>query len=181
MIRIAITGAGGRMGKALIEAILLTDGVELSAALERPESSLVGVDSGELAGVGRNGVKVAGSISEIADQFDVLIDFTVPAATVANAAFCAAHNKNMVIGTTGLDAEQNAQIIAAAENSAICMASNFPPALTSALSWLSWPLLYWVMRLILKFLKPIIVTKSMPLRVLPCHWVSLLPERWAEI
>ena len=47
MIRIAITGAGGRMGKALIEAILLADGVELSAALEHPESSLLGVDAGE--------------------------------------------------------------------------------------------------------------------------------------
>ena len=64
MIRIAITGAGGRMGQALIEAILLADGVELSAALERPESSLLGVDAGELAGVGKNGVIVAGSISE---------------------------------------------------------------------------------------------------------------------
>ena len=125
MTRIAITGAGGRMGKTLIEAILLTDGVELSAALERPESSLIGVDAGELAGVGTNGVIVAGSLDEVGDQFDVLIDFTVPAATVANAAFCAANNKKMVIGTTGLDAEQHAQVIAATEKSAICMASNF--------------------------------------------------------
>ena len=85
MTRIAITGAGGRMGKTLIEAILLTDGVELAAALERPESSLIGVDAGELAGVGTNGVIVAGSIDEVGDQFDVLIDFTVPEATVANA------------------------------------------------------------------------------------------------
>ncbi|HAU01999.1 MAG TPA: 4-hydroxy-tetrahydrodipicolinate reductase, partial [Porticoccaceae bacterium] len=54
MIRIAITGAGGRMGKALIEAILLTEGAQLTAAIERPESSLVGVDAGELAGVGKN-------------------------------------------------------------------------------------------------------------------------------
>ena len=125
MIRIAITGAGGRMGKTLIEAISLTDGVELGAALERPESSLIGVDAGELAGVGRNSVTVAGSIAEVADQFDVLIDFTVPAATVANATFCAANNKKMVIGTTGLDTEQNALVVSAAESNAICMASNF--------------------------------------------------------
>jgi 4-hydroxy-tetrahydrodipicolinate reductase len=125
MIRIAITGAGGRMGKTLIEAISLTDGVELGAALERPESSLIGVDAGELAGVGRNAVTVAGSIAEVADQFDVLIDFTVPAATVANATFCAANNKKMVIGTTGLDAEQHALVVSAADSNSICMASNF--------------------------------------------------------
>jgi len=112
MNRIAITGAGGRMGKALIDAILLNDSAQLTVALERPESSLIGVDSGELAGVGKNGVLVAGSISDVADQFDVLIDFSVPSATAANAAFCAAHDKKMVIGTT-------------AASSSICMASNF--------------------------------------------------------
>jgi 4-hydroxy-tetrahydrodipicolinate reductase len=125
MIRIAITGAGGRMGKALIEAILLTDGVELTAALERPASTLIGVDAGELAGVGSNGVIVAGSVDEIADQFDVLIDFTVPVATVANAEFCATNDKRMVIGTTGLDTQQHVKVLAAAESIAICMASNF--------------------------------------------------------
>jgi 4-hydroxy-tetrahydrodipicolinate reductase len=125
MIRIAITGAGGRMGKTLIEAISLTDGVELGAALERPESSLIGVDAGELAGVGKSSVTVAGSIAEVADQFDVLIDFTVPDATAANAIFCAANNKKMVIGTTGLDAEQHALVVSAADSNAICMASNF--------------------------------------------------------
>jgi|TARA_B110000879_G_scaffold141905_1_gene184713 4-hydroxy-tetrahydrodipicolinate reductase len=125
MIRIAITGAGGRMGKTLIEAISFTDGVELGAALERPESSLIGVDAGELAGVGRNSVTVAGSITEVADQFDVLIDFTVPDATAANAIFCEANNKKMVIGTTGLDAEQHALVVSAADSNAICMASNF--------------------------------------------------------
>lgn len=125
MGRIAITGAGGRMGRALIDAISLSDGAHLSAALEHPQSSLLGVDCGELAGVGKNGILVAGTIDQVADQFDVLIDFSVPAATVANATFCAAHNKKMVIGTTGLDAQQLAQIAVAAEHTAICMASNF--------------------------------------------------------
>ncbi|MDG1494265.1 MAG: 4-hydroxy-tetrahydrodipicolinate reductase [Porticoccaceae bacterium] len=125
MSRIAITGAGGRMGKALIDAILLNNEAELTVALERPDSSLIGVDSGELAGVGKNGVLVASSLSDVADHFDVLIDFSVPSATAANAAFCAAHNKKMVIGTTGLDAEQLAQVSTTAASSAICMASNF--------------------------------------------------------
>lgn len=125
MIRIAITGAGGRMGKTLIEAIQLTEGVELSAALEHPQSSLIGVEAGELAGVGAKGVTVAASLEEVADQFDVLIDFTAPVATVANAAFCAANSKKMVVGTTGMDEQQTAQVVAAADSSAICMASNF--------------------------------------------------------
>jgi 4-hydroxy-tetrahydrodipicolinate reductase len=125
MIRIAITGAGGRMGKALIEAILLTEGAQLTAAMERPESSLVGVDAGELAGVGKNGVVVAASLASVSSQFDVLIDFSVPEATAVNAQFCAAHQKKMVIGTTGLNQEQTAQIVTAGNTSAICMASNF--------------------------------------------------------
>ena len=69
MIRIAITGAGGRMGKTLIEAISLTDGVELGAALERPESSLIGVDAGEL--VDQNGlavINVAGGADDVQVQ-----------------------------------------------------------------------------------------------------------------
>lgn len=125
MIKIAITGAGGRMGKTLIEAIQLTEGVELSAALEHPQSSLIGVDAGELAGVGNKGVTVAASLQEVADQFDVLIDFTAPVATVANAAFCAANNKKMVVGTTGMDQQQTSQVVSAADSTAVCMASNF--------------------------------------------------------
>ena len=76
MINIAITGAGGRMGKALIEAVTQTDGLQLSAAIERPDSSLIGVDSGELAGIGRNSITVVSSLQEVVDQFDVLIDFS---------------------------------------------------------------------------------------------------------
>jgi len=125
MSRIAITGAGGRMGKALIDAISLTEGAQLAAALEHPQSSLLGVDSGELAGMGKNAILVAGSVDQVADQFDVLIDFSVPEATVANAAFCAAQHKKMVIGTTGLTPGQLSQVAKAAEKTAICMASNF--------------------------------------------------------
>ena len=72
-IRIAITGAAGRMGKTLIEAVALTDNAVVSAAIERPESTLIGADTGELIGLGSNGVKVAGDISEVINDFDVLI------------------------------------------------------------------------------------------------------------
>jgi 4-hydroxy-tetrahydrodipicolinate reductase len=124
MSNIAIIGAGGRMGKALIEVISVTDGVQLTAALERPDSSLIGVDAGELAGIGRNNVAVVSSL-EAADAFDVLIDFSIPAVTAANAKFCAEHGKKMVIGTTGLDKEQQEQVQDASRSNALCMASNY--------------------------------------------------------
>ena len=124
MSNIAIIGAGGRMGKALIEVISVTDGVQLTAALERPDSSLIGVDAGELAGIGRNNVAVVASL-EAADTFDVLIDFSIPAVTAANAKFCAEHGKKMVIGTTGLNEEQLAQVKGASRSNALCMASNY--------------------------------------------------------
>lgn len=125
MIRIAVTGAAGRMGKILIEAIALNENAELTAAIERPGSSLIGVDAGELAGIGRNGVTVVGDLNGVLDQFDVLIDFTVPAATLTNVAACAAAGKKVVIGTTGFTGEEKQKIVDAAGSSAICMASNF--------------------------------------------------------
>jgi 4-hydroxy-tetrahydrodipicolinate reductase len=104
--KIAITGAAGRMGRMLIEAVAASSNAQLTAAIERPESSLIGADSGELAGLGKNGVVIVGNISEVSDQFDTLIDFTTPEATLSNARFCAAHGKGIVIGTTGFSPEQ---------------------------------------------------------------------------
>ena len=81
MTTIAITGAGGRMGKTLLEAASEADGLTVSAAIERAGSSLVGVDAGELAGIGTLDVSVVGNIAEAA-AFDVLIDFTRPDVTL---------------------------------------------------------------------------------------------------
>lgn len=124
-IRIAVTGAAGRMGKTLIEAVNNAEGAELTAAIERPDSSLIGVDAGELAGIGKLGVKVVSDIEQVLDQFDVLIDFTAPAATEFNAQACVRAGNKIVIGTTGFSDEQKAAVTAAAGQTAICMASNF--------------------------------------------------------
>jgi 4-hydroxy-tetrahydrodipicolinate reductase len=123
--RIAVTGAGGRMGRTLIELIHSLDGFELAAAIEQPQSSLLGVDAGELAGLGKLGVAVVGDISTVIDDFDVLIDFTVPAASLANVQACAGAGRKMIIGTTGFSANEQSQIDAAAQSIAICKASNF--------------------------------------------------------
>lgn len=123
--RIGITGAAGRMGRTLIEAIDLVEGLSLTAAVENPDNSLVGADSGELAGLGKNGVTVVGDLAAVIAKIDVLIDFTVPDATMANIATCSEHGVAMVIGTTGLTADQQSELEAAAGRIAICKASNF--------------------------------------------------------
>lgn len=124
-VRIAVTGAAGRMGKTLIEAVQAAEGAVLAAAIERPDSSLLGADAGELAGIGKNGVPVVADINSVIDQFDVLIDFTAPVATLANIAACAAKGKRIVIGTTGFNAGQKAQLLALAEKTGAVMAANY--------------------------------------------------------
>lgn len=125
MTRIAVTGAAGRMGKTLIEAISMAEGAHLTAAIEHPESSLIGADAGELAGVGKNGIRVVGSLIDVIDDFDVLIDFTSPTATLSNALACANKGKKIVIGTTGFNDIQKAQLLSVQSSTALCMASNF--------------------------------------------------------
>lgn len=125
MTRIAVTGAAGRMGKTLIEAVTINPETTLTVAIERPESTLIGVDAGELAGIGRLDVSVVGDINQVVDDFDVLIDFTAPLATLANAEVCSANGKPMVIGTTGFSDEQKVELLSVVDKTALCMASNF--------------------------------------------------------
>ncbi|BFQ92420.1 4-hydroxy-tetrahydrodipicolinate reductase [Gallibacterium anatis] len=124
-LRIAVVGAGGRMGRQLIQAISKADGVQLTAAFEREGSSLVGSDAGELAGIGHNGITVSDNLAQQADNFDLLIDFTRPEGTLAHLAFCSANNKKMVIGTTGFDEQGKQAIKQAAEKIGIVFASNY--------------------------------------------------------
>lgn len=122
MINIAVTGAAGRMGRTLIEACARAEGLRLSAAVERPGSATVGSDAGELAGVGKLGVAIVSALDGM--DFDVLIDFTSPAATLANLEYCRKHKKKIVIGTTGLNDTGKQNIAAAAKDIAIVFAPN---------------------------------------------------------
>ena len=124
MTRIAITGAAGRMGRALIEAIQQSDSAELTTALERPGSSVIGVDAGELAGLGIAGITITDDIHKAIDDFDVLIDFTRPDVTEANMVVCKAANKKIVIGTTGFSDEQKQIIQKFGEDIGIVFAPN---------------------------------------------------------
>lgn len=137
MTRIAIMGAAGRMGKMLIEAVNGDDSAALTGAVVRPDSSLKGADAGELAGQGRLGVALAGCLSEIADDFDVLIDFTTPALTLENLAFCAEHGKRIVIGTTGFNDEELARLESYAKKVPFVFAANMSTGVNLSLNLLA--------------------------------------------
>jgi hypothetical protein len=121
-IRVAINGAAGRMGRRLIALATETPELELVAALESPGNSQLGADAGELAGLGRLGIKVTEKLP--AAGADVLVDFSLPAGTLARLAECAAAGVAMVIGTTGLDRAAEETIAAAAKKIAIVKAPN---------------------------------------------------------
>lgn len=106
MTRIAIMGAAGRMGRILLAATQSNESARLGAAIVRPDSSLLGSDAGEMAGLGKLGIALSGSLDEAKDAFDVLIDFSTPTLTLENLAWCADNGKSIVIGTTGLDEAQ---------------------------------------------------------------------------
>jgi 4-hydroxy-tetrahydrodipicolinate reductase len=112
------------MGRTLIQAVTAAEGVSLTAATETPDSSLVGADAGEVAGVGKLGVMISHSLTKVVDDFDVVIDFTGPAATMVHLDVCRKHGRAMVVGTTGLSDEQKGAIKAAAAEIGIVFAPN---------------------------------------------------------
>jgi len=124
MTSVAIIGAGGRMGRTLIEAALDAPGVSLGAAIERAGSSLVGADAGELTGREKQHINIVDNLADVIADFDVLIDFTAPQATMQHLKICAEHGKRIVIGTTGLDADQRTILEKTGKKTAIVFAPN---------------------------------------------------------
>jgi 4-hydroxy-tetrahydrodipicolinate reductase len=117
MVKVAIVGAAGRMGRTLIEAVTQSDqDIEVSVATVLPDEPTLGIDVGLLA-IGESiGVEAIADLSVAEADFDVLIDFTSTEATLQHLAYCQQHKKAMVIGTTGFSDGQQ-QTIAAAGNS----------------------------------------------------------------
>jgi len=106
MVRAIVAGAGGRMGGRIITMITQAEGIELSAAFERPDSPSVGQDAGIVAGVGELGVTIEDSLDSVIDKGDVIIDFTFHEASVEHARKAAQKGRAMVIGTTGFTNEE---------------------------------------------------------------------------
>ena len=124
VIKIGVCGAAGRMGKTILEVCNEIDNVKVAAAIEYKGSSMIGIDAGEQAGIGKTGVAITDDIAKVVDQFDVLIDFTIASSITENLEKCHAAGKRMVIGTTGLDDEQKELINKVAEDIAIVFAPN---------------------------------------------------------
>jgi 4-hydroxy-tetrahydrodipicolinate reductase len=123
-MRLVIAGAGGRMGRTLMHAIAATKGVTLAGAVEAAGSAVIGRDAGELAGLGANGVKVSSDVAPLLKDADGLIEFTIPAASLALAELSAAAGVAHIMGTTGHSAEEEAVIAKAARRAPIVKSGN---------------------------------------------------------
>jgi 4-hydroxy-tetrahydrodipicolinate reductase len=121
--KVAIAGAGGRMGRTLVELINEHPEIVLCDGFDRPDAPIVGTDIGLAAGIGELGIPIKSSIHALDASYDVLIDFTLPESTLSNVAACRAAGKRMVIGTTGIGAAR-ATIDAAAQDIPIVFAPN---------------------------------------------------------
>ncbi|MBN2704921.1 MAG: 4-hydroxy-tetrahydrodipicolinate reductase [Deltaproteobacteria bacterium] len=102
MRSVVIAGAAGRMGKRLLDLVNQEAGTRVAGALERAGHPQLGSDAGELAGIGHLGVELIGKLGQLSEIPDVIIDFTAPAATLANLEWAAERGVAMVIGTTGM-------------------------------------------------------------------------------
>jgi 4-hydroxy-tetrahydrodipicolinate reductase len=122
-IKIAIAGSSGRMGRILLEKVFQSDDLVLHAALEHGSSTLIGKDAGSLSGTAC-GVKVSADVEAALQGADVLIDFTRPEGTLHHLDICQKLGVNMVIGTTGFNAQQKAQLGSAAQQIGIVFAPN---------------------------------------------------------
>lgn len=123
-MKVVIAGAGGRMGRTLIEGVLKDKSLSLASAFDVAASGLIGKDAGELAGAAC-GVKIGSDAKAAIAAGDVIIDFTRPEATMAHLNLCVASGVKMVIGTTGFSDAQKQQIADASKKIGIVMAPNF--------------------------------------------------------
>ena len=135
-IQIVINGAGGRMGRTLIQACTENQSTAVIAALERHDSTLLGSDAGELAGIPALQVIVASDLSHCAAQPQAWIDFTLPDGAINGLAQCVEYGIPMVIGTTGFSGEQKQQIFQAGQKIPIVFAPNMSVGVNLCLSLL---------------------------------------------
>ncbi|WP_137167429.1 4-hydroxy-tetrahydrodipicolinate reductase [Salinimonas lutimaris] len=133
-MKVGIFGANGRMGRVLIEAIEEHDDAALSLATVRDDSPWVGMNVGELAGIGKLPVDCSAVSQVNPDDVDVMIDFTLPAAFDTNLAWCVKHGKPVVIGTTGMSDAQLSALDKASESIPVVFAANYSVGVNLMLS-----------------------------------------------
>lgn len=125
MTKVGLTGAAGRMGRALVRAVVEHPELELCAAWELEGHSMIGLDAGTLAGAAPSNVLIAVYSDEELEKCDTVIDFTAPEATTNLIGKAKDNDVDMIIGTTGLSPEQHQKMQHAAEDIGIVYATNF--------------------------------------------------------
>ena len=124
MIKAVVAGAAGRMGKRIIHMIHQNNEISLGGAFERSDHPSINADAGHVAGVGELGVKIAGSLEDVIDQGEILIDFTAPEATLENIRIASPKGLAMVIGTTGIVGDMLKEVETLAGNIQCVLAAN---------------------------------------------------------
>ena len=126
-LAVAIHGATGRMGTRLIQLIQADPALTLAAALDRPDHPRIGDDAGTICGVGALGVPLAGALDPDR-EVDVLIDFSLPAGSLAIGRVCRERGIPLVVGTTGFEPEQRLELEQAAASIPLLISPNLSRA-----------------------------------------------------
>ncbi len=129
MIRVVVTGVAGRMGLRLAALTIEGEGMELVGGVEAPGHEAVGSPLSALVGGGKAAGEVVDDLEMVVAAADVVIAFTAPAATVQHAAVCARHGCALVVGTTGMSADQLSEFKRSGEQVACVFAPNFSTAM----------------------------------------------------
>ena len=124
MLKVIISGAAGRMGRSLIGGVQESNEFTLLGAFESEGNELLGQDAGELAGIGKSGVLLSATDKALIEQAEVMIDFSSPSASILNAEICAEIGTALVIGTTGIESEQEGLLKKWADKVPIFMSPN---------------------------------------------------------
>jgi len=124
-LKLAVAGAGGRMGRMLMRAVLAHPECQLVAAIDQPGSDVQGADAGMLAGVASVGLAVDSNPAKAIDLADGLLDFTVPEGSVALAKETAKRGAVHIVGTTGFSSEQERRFEKVATGARIVKEGNF--------------------------------------------------------
>ena len=121
-VKVVIAGCSGRMGRVLLECVAQADDLVLHAALDHADSTALGKDASELGGT--RGIKISADVPAALSGADVLIDFTRPEGTLYHLEVCRQLGVNIVVGTTGFNAQQKAMLGVAAQKTGIVFAPN---------------------------------------------------------
>jgi len=137
MSDIMVAGAAGRMGRQLVKAILERNDVRLTGATEHPDSPHIGMDIGLLVGNESLGVEIVPGIESVTAAFDTVIDFTAPASTRSLLKHASDKGTRLIIGTTGLDDNDQQLIRETAAKTSVVFAANYSVGVTLSLELLA--------------------------------------------